>query len=88
MWVRPGAKVANLAQEVSAASEESVLSVVKQGVDADGTEEWQTDLLVDQVIERLDLDRDATIAFSIGRLAPARDAGPRARIRAGLAVAG
>jgi ATP-binding cassette subfamily F protein uup len=60
IWVRPGAKVAALAQEVSPASDQSVLDVVMSGVDAAGHEgDWQADLQVDQVIARLELDRDA-----------------------------
>jgi ABC transport system ATP-binding/permease protein len=66
VWVRPGAKVANLAQEVSAASEESVLTVVRRGIEDGGADEWQSDLRVDQVIARLNLDRDATIGSLSG----------------------
>jgi ATP-binding cassette subfamily F protein uup len=60
VWVRPGAKVAALAQEVSQASDQSVLEVVRSGVDTAGHEgDWQAEMQVDQVIARLELDRDA-----------------------------
>jgi ATP-binding cassette subfamily F protein uup len=56
VWVRPGAKVASLAQEVSAASEQAVRDVVSSGASTAGIEEWQAELQVDQVIARLGLD--------------------------------
>ena len=62
VWVRPGAKVASLAQEVSAASEQSVREVVSSGAATAGIEEWQAELQVDQVISRLDLDPDARMS--------------------------
>ena len=67
VWIRPGAKVASLAQEVSPASDESVLAVVKQGVASGGADgDWQAELQVDQVIARLQLDRDAPLSALSG----------------------
>ncbi|MGO8854836.1 MAG: ATP-binding cassette domain-containing protein [Steroidobacteraceae bacterium] len=67
VWVRPGAKVASLAQEVSAASDQSVLDVVMSGVDAAGHDgDWQAELQVDQVISRLELERDAPMSALSG----------------------
>jgi ATP-binding cassette subfamily F protein uup len=67
VWIRPGAKVASLAQEVSAASDESVLAVIKQGVASGGADgDWQAELQVDQVIARLQLDRDAPLSALSG----------------------
>jgi len=78
VWVRPGARVANLAQEVSAASEASVRDVVMSGFDAGATasgaaasraaahEDWQAELQVDQVISRLQLDQDAPMSALSG----------------------
>jgi ATP-binding cassette subfamily F protein uup len=66
VWVRPGAKVASLAQEVSPASDQSVLDVVMSGAAAGGIEEWQAELQVDQVIARLELDRDAPMSALSG----------------------
>ena len=67
VWVRPGAKVASLAQEVSPASDQSVLEVVLSGVDAAGHDgDWQAELQVDQVIARLELERDAPMSTLSG----------------------
>jgi ABC transport system ATP-binding/permease protein len=67
VWVRPGAKVASLAQEVSASSDESVLEVVTGGTSAGGIDgDWQAALQVDQVISRLELDRDAPMSALSG----------------------
>jgi ABC transport system ATP-binding/permease protein len=62
VWIRPGARVASLAQEVSPAGDESVLAVVRQGISGGGADgAWQTELQVNQVISRLHLDRDAPL---------------------------
>jgi ATP-binding cassette subfamily F protein uup len=67
VWVRPGVKVASLAQEVSPASDQSVLDVIMSGVDAAGSDgDWQAALQVDQVISRLELDRDAPMSALSG----------------------
>jgi ATP-binding cassette subfamily F protein uup len=61
VWVRPGAKVATLAQEVSPGSDQTVLDVVMGGVHTAGMDgDWEAQLQVDQVIARLELDRDAS----------------------------
>ena len=64
VWVRPGARVASLAQEVAAASEATVTEIVRGG--ADTHEDWQADLAVDQVIARLGLDAEAPMATLSG----------------------
>jgi ATP-binding cassette subfamily F protein uup len=64
VWVRPGARVASLAQEVAAASEATVAEIVRGGIAAD--EDWQAQLAVDQVIARLGLDADATLSTLSG----------------------
>ncbi len=62
VWIRPGVRVASLAQEVSAASDDSVLAMIKQGIREGAAEgEWQRDLQVNQIISRLQLDRDASL---------------------------
>jgi ATP-binding cassette subfamily F protein uup len=67
VWVRPGAKVATLAQEVSPASEVTVLDVVMGGVHRAGMDgDWEAELQVDQVIARLQLDRDAPMSSLSG----------------------
>src|SRR5450631_2777113 len=67
IWVRPGAKVASLAQEVSPASEQTVIDAVMGGVDSSGHDgDWQAELQVDQVISRLQLDRNAFMSTLSG----------------------
>jgi ATP-binding cassette subfamily F protein uup len=67
VWVRPGVKVASLAQEVAPPSDETVLDVVMGGVHAAAHEgAWQAELEVDQVIARLELDRDAPMSTLSG----------------------
>jgi ATP-binding cassette subfamily F protein uup len=93
VWVRPGARVASLAQEVSPASDASVREVVMSGFEpgaaahgavahgaaahgAAGNGEasngeaahgdWQAELQADQVISRLNLDRDAPMSALSG----------------------
>jgi ATP-binding cassette subfamily F protein uup len=76
VWVRPGARVASLAQEVSPSSDRRVREVIRSGF-APGEEpggapgvapsgdaahgDWQAELQVDQVISRLHLDPDAAM---------------------------
>jgi ABC transport system ATP-binding/permease protein len=68
VWVRPGARVASLAQEVSPASDERVREVVMSGFDPGSAEhaDWQAELQADQVISRLQLDRDASMGSLSG----------------------
>ena len=62
VWIRPGIKVASLAQEVSPLSDDSVRGVIEQGVFTGGAElDWQAQLQVNQVISRLQLERDAPL---------------------------
>jgi ABC transport system ATP-binding/permease protein len=88
VWVRPGARVASLAQEVSPASDASVREVVMSGFEpgaaahgaaAQGAAsngeasngeaahgDWQAELQADQVMSRLNLDRDAPMSALSG----------------------
>jgi ATP-binding cassette subfamily F protein uup len=73
VWVRPGARVASLAQEVAPASDATVrdmlMSVFESGDAAPGAAmhgDWQAELQVDQVISRLQLDRDAPMTALSG----------------------
>jgi ATP-binding cassette subfamily F protein uup len=68
VWVRPGARVASLAQEVSPASDETVRDMVMSGLDVDATGhgDWEADLQVDQVIARLQLDEEAAMSSLSG----------------------
>jgi ABC transport system ATP-binding/permease protein len=62
VWVRPGARVASLAQEVSPGSDALVRNVVLGGIEPSHEEDWQAQLQVDQVIARLGLDGDALMS--------------------------
>jgi ABC transport system ATP-binding/permease protein len=68
VWVRPGARIASLAQEVSPASDVSVRDVVMSGFEsgAPAHDDWQAELQVDQVISRLQLDQDASMSALSG----------------------
>ncbi|HEY2676039.1 MAG TPA: ATP-binding cassette domain-containing protein [Steroidobacteraceae bacterium] len=57
VWIRPGARIASLAQEVSPASDALVRDVLRGGVPLKTPDEdWQGQLQVDQVVSRLGLD--------------------------------
>jgi len=67
VWVRPGARVASLAQEVSPASDALVRDVVLGGVELKTAEDaWQSELQVDQVLSRLGLAGDALMSALSG----------------------
>jgi ABC transport system ATP-binding/permease protein len=68
VWVRPGTRVAVLEQEVAADSAHSVRDVVTGGVSVADAHEgsWQSDLQVDQVMARLQLDGDAAMSALSG----------------------
>jgi ATP-binding cassette subfamily F protein uup len=77
VWVRPGARVASLAQEVSPASDASVRDVIMSGIETGAAEsgampggamhdDWQAELQADQIISRLQLDRDAAMGALSG----------------------
>jgi ABC transport system ATP-binding/permease protein len=68
VWVRPGARVASLAQEVSPASDASVREVIMSGFGPDAAlhGDWQAELQAEQVISRLQLDRDAAMGALSG----------------------
>jgi ATP-binding cassette subfamily F protein uup len=67
VWVRPGARVASLAQDVSPASDSTVYDVVMSGAQKGAADDdWQAELQVDQVVSRLQLDRDAAMSALSG----------------------
>jgi ATP-binding cassette subfamily F protein uup len=67
VWVRPGARIASLAQEVSPASAARVRDVVLGGVESKTAEDaWQSELQVDQVLSRLELAGDALMSSLSG----------------------
>jgi ATP-binding cassette subfamily F protein uup len=67
VWVRPGARIASLAQEVSAGSDALVRDVVMGGAELRTPEDqWQAELQVDQVMARLALPGDAMMSALSG----------------------
>ena len=66
VWVRPGVRVASLAQEVSQASDERVRDVVEAGIVPGHAEDWQAQLQIDQVVARLGLPEDAVMSSLSG----------------------
>jgi ABC transport system ATP-binding/permease protein len=67
VWIRPGARVASLAQEVSSGSEAAVRDVVLGGVQRTSQdEEWQAELQAEQVLSRLELKGDASMSSLSG----------------------
>ena len=62
LWIRPGTKVASLAQQAGGAGEERVHEVVAGGAQGHGAgadEGWQAELQARQIIARLELPGDA-----------------------------
>jgi ATP-binding cassette subfamily F protein uup len=67
LWIRPGTKVASFAQEVSAASGDTVREVIGRQAAASNLEgDWQAALQTGQIIARLGLDADATLGSLSG----------------------
>jgi ABC transport system ATP-binding/permease protein len=67
VWVRPGVRVASLAQEVSEGSDDKVRDVVLAGAShGDAEDDWQVQVQVDQVIARLGLPEDAAMSSLSG----------------------
>src|SRR5580698_95449 len=67
VWVRPGVRIASLAQEVSPGSEAVVRDVVLGGAQhATPEDEWQSEMQADQVISRLELKGDALMSALSG----------------------
>jgi ATP-binding cassette subfamily F protein uup len=67
VWIRPGARVASLAQEVSSGSEAVVRDVVLGGAEPGAPHDaWQAELQADQVISRLALPGDALMSALSG----------------------
>jgi len=59
VWVRPGVRIACLAQEVANDSEDRVFDIVAGGIADADLEGWQKELAVRGVLDRLALDGDA-----------------------------
>ncbi len=59
VWVRPGARIAMLAQDLDAVADARVRAIVEQGLGPDAGEAWETAHRVDTVLSRLGLDPEA-----------------------------
>ncbi len=59
VWVRPGARIAMLAQDLDAVADARVREIVEQGLGPDAGEAWETAHRVETVMSRLGLDPEA-----------------------------
>ncbi|HEX3914737.1 MAG TPA: ATP-binding cassette domain-containing protein [Steroidobacteraceae bacterium] len=67
VWVRPGARVASLSQEVASAGDVRVRELVLGGAEHRGPEDqWQAELQADQVMARLELKGDEPMSALSG----------------------
>ncbi|MFM7627448.1 MAG: ATP-binding cassette domain-containing protein, partial [Gammaproteobacteria bacterium] len=56
VWLRPGAKLATLAQDLDAVDDGEVADIVRGGLPADAGEGWETEHRVAAMLSRLGLD--------------------------------
>lgn len=66
VWIRPGARIAMLAQDLDAVADACVRDIVEGGLPADAGELWETTPRVDAVLSRLGLDGTARFAALSG----------------------
>jgi ABC transport system ATP-binding/permease protein len=66
IWIRPGARIAMLAQDLDAVADACVRDIVEGGLPADAGELWETTPRVDAVMSRLGLDGTAQFASLSG----------------------
>ena len=66
IWVRPGARVAFLAQDLDAVEDARVIDIVAGGLAHDAGESWETGYRVDTAISRLGLDPEARFSSLSG----------------------
>jgi ABC transport system ATP-binding/permease protein len=70
VWIRPGARVAHLAQQVAADSETSVRELISSALDRERADdphaEWQLEQRVDSIVARLGLDASAPMSSLSG----------------------
>ena len=66
VWVRPGARLAFLAQDLDAVDDARVIDIVAGGLAPDAGESWETGYRVDTVISRLSLDAEARFSSLSG----------------------
>jgi ATP-binding cassette subfamily F protein uup len=66
VWRQPALRIGRLPQDVVLRDSRPVFDVVADGLSMGGDEEWQRETRVKQVLSRLDLDADASVAALAG----------------------
>ncbi|NDD74170.1 MAG: ATP-binding cassette domain-containing protein [Gammaproteobacteria bacterium] len=66
VWIRPGARIALLAQDLDAVADACVRDIVEGGLPTDAGESWETTPRVEAVMSRLGLDGTAQFASLSG----------------------
>jgi ATP-binding cassette subfamily F protein uup len=66
VWRQPGRRIGRLAQDAALRDTRSVFDVVSEGLENLGDDEWQRESRVEQILSRLSLDRDASVAVLSG----------------------
>ena len=56
VWIRPGARLATLAQDLDAVADGTVVDIVRGGLPSDAGEDWETEHRVEAMLSRLGLD--------------------------------
>ena len=66
VWRQPGRRIGRLAQDAALQDTRSVFEVVSEGLEDLGDDEWQRESRVEQILSRLSLDRDVSVAILSG----------------------
>jgi len=66
VWRQPGRRIGKLAQDAALQDTRSVFDVVSEGLEDLGDDEWQRESRVEQILSRLSLDRDVSVATLSG----------------------
>ena len=66
VWRQPGRRIGRLAQDAALQDTRSVFDVVSEGLEDLGDDEWQRESRVEQILSRLSLDRDVSVAILSG----------------------
>ena len=62
IWIRPGARLASLAQDLDAVDDDRVIDIVRGGLGADAGEGWETEYRVEAMLSRLGLEAERRFA--------------------------
>jgi len=66
VWRQPGRRIGRLAQDAALQDTRSVFDVVSEGLEDLGDDEWQRESRVEQILSRLSLDREVSVAILSG----------------------